>query len=410
MHDLNPAELETLPPGWHADGGGLSLVVSPAGTRSWAAKYSVKGSSGPRKTIGLGGLKDVSLKQARKLAETIRTNARNGIDPKVKATAAADLDRAIPTFGAFADQMLPKYIKGLKNQKTVEKWQRDLGVYAQPIRNLRIDLITSSQVLALLEPHYERAPSMARELRQRLEKVFSASMATPSQEKPYRPREKGNPAARKDNLEHFLPRTKPRGQQRGPQPSMPYVQLPAFMAEITQGHGIVAKALTLVILTGLRTDEVRELVWSEIDFDNAVIRLEARRMKNDHAAEIPLSPPALALLVDLKRDAFADHVFPGRKPGAPISSDAMLKYLQTGKPARPDCTVHGFRTSFRSWGDDQDLGHSRETLEFCLHHIEGGEAERAYRRGAMLEKRRAALNDWAKFVTSHKPRNLRLVA
>jgi integrase len=410
MHDLNPAELETKAPGWHADGGGLFLVVTNAGSRSWAVKYSVKGAGGDRKTMGLGGFPAVTLKAARLAAEKVRNDARAGTSPKAKATAAADLDRAIPTFGAFADQLLPKYVKGLKNRKTVEKWQRDLGIYAQPIRDLRVDLITSSQVLALLEPHYERAPSMARELRQRLERVFSASMATPSQEKPYRAREKGNPAARKDNLEHFLPRLKPRGKQRGPQPSMPYAQLPGFMAEIAEGHGIVAKALALVILTALRTDEVRELVWSEVDFDHAVIRLAKRRMKNNWDAEVPLSPPALAMLADLKRDAFADHVFPGRKPGAPISSDAMLKYLQTGKPSRPDCTVHGFRTSFRSWGDDQDLGHSRETLEFCLHHIEGGEAERAYRQGRMLEKRRAALNDWAKFVTSSKPRKLRLVA
>jgi len=106
-------------------------------------------------------------------------------------------------------------------------------------------------------------------------------------------------------------------------------------------------------------------------------------MKNDLDAEIPLSPAALAMLRELKEDAFSAYVFPGRKIGQPISSDTMLAFLKRGKAKRPDCTVHGFRTSFRSWGDDISE-HSRETLEFCLHHIEGGEAERAYRQSTML--------------------------
>jgi integrase len=139
-----------------------------------------------------------------------------------------------------------------------------------------------------------------------------------------------------------------------------------------------------------------------------VIKLDKRRMKNDLDAEIPLSPPALAMLRELKEDAFSTYVFPGRKISQPISSHTMLAFLKHGKAKRPDCTVHGFRTSFRSWGDDISE-HSRETLEFCLHHIEGSDAERAYRQGEMLEKRRAALGDWAKYILPGKP-TLQLVA
>jgi integrase len=211
----------------------------------------------------------------------------------------------------------------------------------------------------------------------------------------------------KDNLQHLLPKLPPRGKQKGPQPSMPYAQLPAFMPILRASRSIAGKALMLVILTVLRTDEVRELVWSEVDFDAAVIHLDKRRMKNNLDAEIPLSPPALALLRDLKKDAISTYVFPGRKIGQPISEDTMLKFLKVGAK-RPDCTVHGFRSSFRSWGDDISE-HSREALEFCLHHIEGGEAERAYRQGKMLEKRRAALTDWANFIVPVKP-TLHLVA
>lgn len=399
MNDLNPAELWKLPKGWHADGGGLALQVDAKGTRSWTIKVQVKG--GKRRTVGLGGLTRVTLKEARQQAEKIRTDARNGIDPKVQRHQDEQAD--IPTFGKFSDERIPQFTAGVKSQKTIEKWNRDLQTHALPIRDLRIDKITTAQVLAMLEPHYARAPSMARELRQRVEKVFSAAIALG-----HRPREVGNPAVRRDNLEHLLPKVAARGKQRGPQPSMPYEQVPAFVPMLRSAPGIVAKALLLVILTALRTNEARELQWSEVDLDDAVIRLEARRMKNALDAAIPLTRPAVELLRDLQQDAFSNYVFPGLKPGQPISTDSMLKYLQTGKPNRPDCTVHGFRSSFRSWGDDVS-NHSRAALEFCLHHIEGGEAERAYKQGAMLEKRRAALTDWANYILPSKP-TLRVVA
>lgn len=404
MHNLNPAELTTLPAGWHADGGGLFLAVTETGTRSWAVKYSVSGQGGQRKTMGLGGLKDFSLKSARKQAEKIRRIASEGLDPKRALNTEAQEDKIIPTFGAFADERLPSFIKGHKSQKTVEKWNRNLGVDATPIRGLRIDKITSADMLAMLEPHYMRAPAMARELRGRIEKVFSAAIALG-----IRPRELGNPATRRDNLEYLLPKIAARGKQRGPQPSMPYDQVPGLILTLRAAPGIVAKALLLVILTALRTNEARELQWSEIDLDEAVIKLEARRMKNGLHALVPLSPPAVELLRGLQREAISNYVFPGRASGKPISTDAMLKYLQTGKPNRPDCTVHGFRSSFRSWGDDVAVGHSRAALEFCLHHIEGGEAERAYKQGAMVEKRRAALTDWANYILPSKP-TLRIVA
>ena len=405
MHDLNPAKLLTLPTGWHNDGGGLALVVTDTGSRSWVMKYTVRGTS-QRRTIGLGGLKDVPLKQARIDAEKIRTAAREGRDPK--CVIAAQEEAVVPTFGQLADEHLPRFLADLKSKKTIEKWNRDIKRSATPIRDLRVDKITTSDVLKLLTPHYERAPSMARELRQRLERVFSIAMVLPSTGAPFRPRALGNPAGLKDNLQHLLPKVPPRGKQKGSMRWMPYAEVPAFMTTLRSSTSMVAKCLMLVILTVLRTDETRELVWSEVDLDAEVIKLDKRRMKNDLDAEIPLSPPALAMLRELKGDAFSTYVFPGRKIGQPISSHTMLAFLKHGKAKRPDCTVHGFRTSFRSWGDDISE-HSRETLESCLHHIEDSDAERAYRQGKMLENRRAALDDWAKYILPGKP-TLQLVA
>jgi integrase len=101
-------------------------------------------------------------------------------------------------------------------------------------------------------------------------------------------------------------------------------------------------------------------------------------------------------------------VFPGLKAGTTCSNNAILKLLQQDLK-RPDVTVHGFRTSFRSWGQNE-TDHSRECLEFCLHHIEGGEAELAYKRGDMWEKRKAALSAWENFCNTKTAPKLQLVA
>ncbi len=400
---LNAGELTTLPPGWHNDGDGLALQVSPEGARSWVVKVTIKG-SGARPTIGIGGLRDVSLKEARLKRDELRQIARSGRDPRQEARDEAHQDKIIPTFGAFADERMPTFKAGIKSVKTMEKWDRDLGKNADPIRSLRIDKITTAEVLNALLPHMVRAPAMGRELRQRWEKVFSAAIALE-----VRPRELGNPAALKDNLIHLLPRLAARGKLRGPQPSMPFDQLPAFAPKLRAMRNTTAKALLFTILTCMRTDEARELTWAEIDFDNALITIAGKRMKNDLEAIVPLSAPALAILRDLEANKTCKtYVFAGRKAGQPISSDSMIKLLQRGQLKRPDCTVHGFRSSFRTWGQDETT-HEREALEFCLHHIEGEGAERSYKRGQMLKKRRAIMDDWAAFCLPAKP-DLRVVA
>jgi len=89
MHNLKPAKLKSLQAGWHNDGGGLALVVTEAGSRSWAMKYTIKG-TGKRDSMGLGGLKDVSLIALRIEAEKIRTAAREGRNPKRVLNAEAE--------------------------------------------------------------------------------------------------------------------------------------------------------------------------------------------------------------------------------------------------------------------------------------------------------------------------------
>jgi hypothetical protein len=83
-------------PGRYADGNGLYLVVDRSGAKRWLLRTVVRGK---RCDIGLGGLKLVTLSEARESAATYRKMAREGGDP----VAARRRKRAvIPTFAEAA--------------------------------------------------------------------------------------------------------------------------------------------------------------------------------------------------------------------------------------------------------------------------------------------------------------------
>jgi integrase len=92
-----------------------------------------------------------------------------------------------------------------------------------------------------------------------------------------------------------------------------------------------------------------------------------------------------------------EFVFPGRNLAKPISNMTMLKHLKriTGDKT---LTVHGFRTTFRTWAQEE-TDFEEEIVEHCLHHITGDDAEKAYKRGEALRKRRIVMQAFADFAT-----------
>jgi integrase len=88
-------------------------------------------------------------------------------------------------------------------------------------------------------------------------------------------------------------------------------------------------------------------------------------------------------------------VFPSAdRRGQPMSNNAMLALLD--RMGRGDITVHGMRSTFRTWAGDCTT-FPRELAEKALAHTVGDETERAYDRGDLLNRRRELMDAWAKF-------------
>ncbi len=376
-------------PGRHGDGGGLYLVVDKSGAKRWVFLYR---RDGMLREMGLGGLKSVPLARARELAGQARENLQAGIDP---IAAKNSVPVAVPTFGKEADDFIEAMKPQFRNAKHVAQWEMTLRDYAAPLRSKRVDEITTADVLEVLKPIWLEKPETAARLRGRIERVLDAAKA-----KGHRSGE--NPALWRGHLDKLLPKRKKLS--RGHHAAMPYVDVPAFVAELRQREAMAARALEFTILTAARTGETFGATWKEIDLEAALWTIPAERMKAGREHRVPLTPRAVEVLTELaglgaEPDAY---VFPGQKEGRPLSTMAMDMILRRMKV---DVTVHGFRSSFRDWSGNE-TAFPRDVAEAALAHVVGDQTERAYRRSDALEKRRKLMAAWTNFCEPKKPGNV----
>jgi integrase len=370
-------------PGRHADGNGLYLVVDKAGAKRWVFLFRFEGRL---REMGLGGLSSVPLSRARELATEARTVLATGQNP----IDARKIDRAIPTFGACADQLLESMSSEWRNAKHRAQWKMTLEEYAKPLRGKPIDEITTEDVLKVLKPIWTDKPETASRLRGRIERVLDAAKALGH-------RSGENPALWRGHLKNLLPRRQKL--TRGHHAAMPYDKVAKFCLDLRGREAVAAQALHFCILTAARSGEVLGARWAEIDLDKAIWTVPAARMKAAREHRVPLADPAKAILVAMAEARVHkkpdDHVFPGQKRGAPLSGMAMAMILRRMKLT--GVTVHGFRSSFRDWAGEC-TAFPREVAEAALAHTVGDETERAYRRGDALEKRRELMAGWAEYL------------
>ena len=117
---------------------------------------------------------------------------------------------------------------------------------------------------------------------------------------------------------------------------------------------------------------------------------------------MPLGDRALDILRTLEaKRGHNPHVFVGR-PMRGLSNMALAMLLRR---LEIDATVHGCRTSFRTWCSE--VAHVEfELAELCLSHRIGNAVSRVYNRTTMIERRRPIMSAWADHVTSSNAGNV----
>jgi integrase len=384
----------TVGPGDYPCGDNLYLIVSPTGGRRWLFRYQRNGVKGG---MGLGAAKLVTFKEAKYKAVDARRLLAKKLDPKEHR----DDERrgeACPLFGPYATAWGETYEKSLKHRSSRNKLKRIIDVFCKPMHKMRVDEIGTNHIINLVLKPIRHQVENCRDTRQRLKVIFNAAIADDLR--------KDNPADYETRLRPKLGKAPKRGKVRGHHKPMPLADLPAFLQKVASVPDQSARAMAVLTLTVARTAEIMHMKWSQLDLDKAIWEIKAADIpeetnggegtKNDQDKLTPLPRQAITILRELHESRVSDFVFPGRDLSGPISNNTMLKRLKE-LSGDPKLTVHGLRGTFRTWAQDE-TDFEEEIVEHCMHHITGDAAEKAYKHGQAVKKRRAVLQAWADFA------------
>lgn len=387
--ELTVKEVERLrAEGAHAVGGvpGLYLQIL-GGSRSWVYRFVI--ASGTRRRMGLGPYPLIPLAKAREKAREARALVADGRDPITERAdegerAAAAQARAI-TFKKACALYIAAREEEWRSSKHRQQWENTLETYAEPVLgSMDVAAIDQDHVLKVLEPIWRKKTETASRVRSRIEIVLDWATAR-------RHRKGENPARWRGHLDKLLPAPGKIREVRH-HPAVPVADVPAVVREIAAKPGVAARALLLQVLTALRSGEVRGARWPEFELSLGVWNVPAERMKGKRPHRVPLSEQALQLLAQLPRYEQTDLLFPSQR-------DTMLSDMSLTSVMRRmklEAVPHGFRSSFRDWGAEL-TSYPNELLEMALSHAIESKVEAAYRRGDMMARRLALMQDWADY-------------
>lgn len=419
---------------FHAVGGvsGLLLQITATGGRSWIMRARI---AGQRKHFGLGAYPEVPLAEARRRAADIRDAIKTGADPAqawrigwiardlmAKGYAQSEawvtarqqsetiqtgvVEARKMTFADAVDDYLKSKLAEFRNEKHRKQWRATLDTYAAPtLGNLKIDTITVHDVEKALLPIWATKTETASRLRGRIESVLAWATVK-------KHRTGDNPARWKGNLDAILPKPS-KVATKDNQPAIGLDDAAGWWKALRKREGMVARALEFLTLCASRSGEIRGARWDEfrdLEGDAPLWIIPAERMKAGREHRVPLTPEAVAVLQALPRTEESPYVFWAARGGmlSDMSISAVMRRMhgdavkvghkgwvdpRSGKASVP----HGLRSTFRDWTAER-TDYPRDMAEIALAHSVGSEVERAYRRGDMLEKRRALMVDWAAFL------------
>ena len=366
-------------PGVYGDGrGGRGLSLRVHRTldgripKTWRQRVRIEGRL---TSIGLGPYPEVTLAEARQKALDNNRGVRLGQDPR---------GRGVPTFAEAAKRTIELHRDAWKAGSPLpEQWASTLRLHAAPLLDKPVDRITSADVLRCLAPIWNSKPAAARKAQHRINAVFRWSIG-----RNYRT---DNPV---DHAVEALP--KANGHTTTHHRALPHVEVAAALWAVRRTpdtHPAAVLCVELLVLTAVRPGEARGARWDEIEMDAALGTIPASRMKAGREFVVPLSTGALDVLERARKlSGGSPLVFPSRT-GGPLPVKAPLRVLRRAGVAS---TLHGFRSSARSWMAES--GVPAEVAEACLAHVPRSQVVQAYQRSDLLSRRAKVIQAWCNYL------------
>lgn len=367
------------------DTDGLFVLVHPNGSRYWRLKYRFLGKE---KMLALGVYPEVSLGEARERRAQARKLLATGVDPSEvkKAAKRQAIINSETTFEAVAREW-HDHFKHKWTPQVVASSMRRLENHMFPKLGSRpIADITPPELLSVVRI-VERtgALDMAQRVMQLTGQVFTYAIATGrAQRNPVNDlRGALKPPVRK-HMAHFKEDELPEYLQR---------------LENFTGNLQTKLALKFLLLTFVRTGELRGAEWTEINFSKAEWRIPAERMKMREQHVVPLSTQAIAVLRDLQaRTGNRQFVFPNQHKPMGCMSENTILFALYDMGYRFKATGHGFRATASTILNEN--GFAPDVIERQLAHCERNKVRAAYNHAQYLAERRKMMQWWGDYIES----------
>ena len=377
----NPEKAATLIKvrGVYSFGNGVYLNVTKNLKKSWIGKIQ---KIELKKNFGLGSFPKVSHKEA---LEKFIENTKN-LELGVEVVSVKKAKLKIPKFENFALEFFEAKKDGYVNYKHRQQWVHTLQTYAFPfIGEMVVSEIIEEDVINLLKPIWLQKHETARRVLQRIARVLNSAKVR--QLRKYDINTKG--------IIDELPKYNGRVQHFRSVPYTDIAKVYKLLGE--QNLKLSILAIQAIILTCVRSGELRGARWEEIDFKAKQWVIPARRMKMKIEHCVPLSDEAINIFKKAKELAGAfesEYIFFGMNSRKPITDAALGKMLDK---LSINGTIHGFRSTFRTWADEV-TDFDSDLAEMALAHTRKNKVESAYRRGTRFEKRLEIMDKWAKYI------------
>jgi len=366
-----------------SDGEGLFLVVMPSGSKYWRLKYFFQGKE---KLLALGVYPEITLADARHRRAEARKVLAAGNDPgeaKKEAKRLAVL-KAENTFEAVAREWheTRKHMWVAKHAAQImARLEADIfpKIGFRPIAD-----VTAAELLAMARAIEGRgAGELAHRAVQYSGQVFTYALVTQRVER--------NPAA---DLRGAL-----RPVKKKHLAYLKAAELPDFLKKLDVYDGALQTKLAMkfLLLTFVRTGELRGAEWPEINFEKKEWRIPAERMKMRDPHIVPLSRQAAAALRELQPlTGQWRYVFPNQdKPSGCMSENTILFGLyRMGYHSR--ATGHGFRSTASTILNEH--GFAPDVIERQLAHSDRNRVRAAYNHAQYLPERRKMMQWWADYL------------
>jgi integrase len=365
------------------DGAGLYLEVRPTGAKLWRYRYRI---AGKENLYAVGGYPQISLTDARTERDKARALVKQGIHPAHTRQARVRLQVAenANTFEAIAREWIEKrganwsayYLKQVENMLSGDAYPY--------IGNLPMRSIVPAHLLEIVGRVENRgAVTVAILLRQWMSAIFRYAVSTSRADTDPAAALKG--AIHRPKVEHSKPLTQK--------------QIPDFLKSLATygGYRTTAIAIRLLMLTFVRTIELRGAEWAEFDLDRAEWRIPAGRMKMGEPHIVPLSSQAVELLRELHTlTGGRKFLFPNyRRPTTYMTATTINRALERmgygGK-----FSGHGFRATASTMLNE--LGYRSDLIESQLAHAERSKVRASYNHAQYLPERKAMMQAWSDLI------------